>query len=60
MEVTRQDRLSKKGLAPIQLTFCWDGKRLRRGSGENCLPKPRNGKSEEVKPVLTPMFYYTQ
>jgi hypothetical protein len=54
MEVTRQlrlDLLSKKGLAPIQLTFCWDGQRLRRGSGEKCDPKHWNPKREEVKPV---------
>ena len=54
MEVTRQlrqDLLSKKGLAPIQLTFCWDGVRLRRGSGEKCNPKHWNPKREEVKPV---------
>ncbi|MBO2007591.1 phage integrase SAM-like domain-containing protein [Hymenobacter negativus] len=54
MEVTRQlrlDLLSKKGLAPIQLTFCWEGQRLRRGSGEKCEPKHWNPKREEVKPV---------
>lgn len=42
MEITRQlrrERVDKKGLAPIQLTFCWDGQRLRLPSGQNCLPK---------------------
>jgi len=36
MEVTRQlrrERVDKKGLAPIQLTCCWDGQRLRLPSG---------------------------
>ncbi|MBF9239505.1 phage integrase SAM-like domain-containing protein [Hymenobacter sp. BT683] len=54
MEVTRQlrlDALTKKGLAPIQLTFCWDRLRLRLGSGETCDPKHWNPKREEVKPV---------
>jgi len=39
MEVTRQlrrERVDKKGLAPIQLTFCWDGQRLRLPSGHKC------------------------
>ncbi|MDO7852298.1 phage integrase SAM-like domain-containing protein [Hymenobacter convexus] len=54
MEITRQlrlDALTKKGLAPIQLTFCWDGLRLRRGSGEKCDPRHWNAKREEVKPA---------
>ena len=54
METTRQlrlDLLTKKGLAPIQLTFCWDGQRLRRGTGEKCDPKHWNAKREEVKPA---------
>lgn len=54
MEITRQlrlDLLTKKGLAPIQLTFCWDGLRLRRGTGEKCDPKHWNAKREEVKPA---------
>lgn len=52
MEVTRQlrlDLLTKKGFAPIQLTFCWDGQRLRKGSGEKCEPRHWNSKREEVK-----------
>ena len=54
MEITRQlrlDLLTKKGLAPIQLTFCWEGQRLRKGSGEKCDPKHWNAKREEVKPA---------
>ena len=54
MEVTRQlrlDHLTKKGLAPIQLTFCWEGLRLRKGSGEKCEPRHWNPKREEVKPA---------
>ncbi|MDB5270110.1 MAG: hypothetical protein JWP58_3150 [Hymenobacter sp.] len=54
MEVTRQlrlDALTKKGLAPIQLTFCWERQRLRLGSGETCDPKHWNPKREEVKPA---------
>ena len=52
MEVTRQlrlDLLTKKGFAPIQLTFCWNGNRLRKGSGEKCEPRHWNPKREEVK-----------
>jgi hypothetical protein len=36
MEVTRQlltERASKKGLARIQLTFCWANQRLRLSNG---------------------------
>ena len=36
MEVTRQlltERAGKKGLCRIQLTFCWDGQRLRLSAG---------------------------
>jgi hypothetical protein len=54
MEVTRQLRtaaLNKKGLAPIQLTFCWDGYRLRKGTKEACDPRHWNAKREEVKPL---------
>jgi len=54
MEVTRQlrlDALTKKGLAPIQLTFCWERQRLRLGSGEKSDPKHWNHKREEVKPA---------
>ena len=54
MEITRQlrlDLLTKKGFAPIQLTFCWDGQRLRKGSGEKCEPRHWNRKREEVKPL---------
>jgi hypothetical protein len=42
MEVTRQlltERLSKQGLARIQLTFCWQGFRLRLGSGQRVDPR---------------------
>ena len=54
MEITRQLRLNlltNKGFAPIQLTFCWNGQRLRRGTGEKCDPKHWNAKREEVKPA---------
>ncbi len=54
MEITRQlrhDLLTRKGLAPIQLTFCWNGLRLRKGSGEKCEPRHWNPKREEVKAV---------
>jgi len=46
MEVTRQlrrERVDKKGLAPIQLTFCWDGQRLRLPSGRE-VPAQRPGR----------------
>ncbi len=36
MAVTRQlrrGRVDKKGLAPIQFIFCWNGQRLRLPSG---------------------------
>ncbi|MVN77711.1 hypothetical protein GO988_15365 [Hymenobacter sp. HMF4947] len=52
MEVTRQlltERVSKKGLARIQLTFCWDNLRLRLASGQKCLPKDWDDKRERVK-----------
>jgi len=52
MEVTRQlrlDQLTKSGLAQIQITCCWDGERLRFGSGQKCLPTDWNTKREEVK-----------
>jgi hypothetical protein len=38
MEVTRRlltERAGKTGLCRIQLTFCWDGQRLRL----KCLPR---------------------
>lgn len=50
MKVTRQfltERVSKKGLACIQLTFCWDGQRL--GSGQKCHPKDLDAKRELLK-----------
>jgi integrase len=52
MEVTRQlrlDALNKLGLAPIQLTLCWAGHRLRMGTKQRCLPKNWNDKQERVK-----------
>jgi integrase len=52
MEVTRQlrrERVDKKGLAPIQLTFCWDGQRLRLPSGQKCLPKDWDEKRGRTK-----------
>lgn len=53
MEVTRQllaERASKKGLARIQLTFCWDGHRLRLSSGQKVLPADWDAKRERAKP----------
>jgi len=41
MEITRQlrkDKLNKKGFAPIQVTICWEGHRIRVGSGERVRP----------------------
>ncbi|MGI4865839.1 MAG: phage integrase SAM-like domain-containing protein [Janthinobacterium lividum] len=52
MEVTRQlrlDALNKHGLAPIQLTLCWAGHRLRLGSGQRCLPKHWDERRQHVK-----------
>jgi integrase len=52
MEVTRQlrtDRLNKLGLAPIMLTVCWAGHRLRLGSGQRCLPKHWDDKRQHIK-----------
>lgn len=52
MEVTRQlltERAGKKGLARIQLTFCWSGQRLRLSSGQKCLPKDWDDKRERMK-----------
>jgi hypothetical protein len=47
MEVTRQlrtERTTKKGLVPVQTTFCWDRSRLRISSGEKCEPRHWNPK----------------
>ena len=52
MEVTRElrkEKLTKKGLAPIQLTFYWEGKRLRLASGEKCQPEHWNPKTSLVR-----------
>ncbi|QNE39511.1 hypothetical protein F1C16_08065 [Hymenobacter sp. NBH84] len=52
MEVTRElqkDKLNKKGLAPIQLTFYWEGKRLRLASGERYQPEHWNPKTSLVR-----------
>ncbi|MBJ6109476.1 phage integrase SAM-like domain-containing protein [Hymenobacter sp. BT523] len=52
MEVTRQlltERASKKGLARIQLTFCWAGQRLRLSSGQRVDPKDWDAKRERAK-----------
>jgi len=52
MEVTRQlltERVGKKGLARIQLTFCWAGQRLRLSSGQKVQPKDWDGKHERTK-----------
>lgn len=52
MEVTcqlRLNQLTKSGQAQIQLTYCWDGQRLRVGSGQKCLPKYWDSKRERVK-----------
>lgn len=42
MEITRQlrlDKLTKKGYAPVHLTVCWAGHRLRVSTGEQVQPK---------------------
>ncbi|RPD44647.1 hypothetical protein DNI29_21195 [Hymenobacter sediminis] len=52
MEVTCQLRataINKKGLAPIQITFCWDANRIRLGSKVSCRPADWNEKLEKVK-----------
>jgi integrase len=52
MEVTCQLRLgqlTKSGQAQIQITYCWDGQRLRVGAGEKCLPKHWDNKRQRVK-----------
>ncbi|WP_400194090.1 hypothetical protein [Hymenobacter sp. B81] len=52
MEVScqlRKDQVSKKGTALIQLTFCWEGRRLRISSGEKCRPKDWNDARQRVK-----------
>lgn len=70
MEVTRQllaERAGKKGLARIQLTFCWAGQRLRLSSGQKVQPKDWNerGQKAKAKPmtyladVNTVLDYYT-
>jgi integrase len=46
MEITRQlrlDKLNKKGYAPIQVTICWDGQRLRVASGQRTKPEYWDG-----------------
>ncbi|WP_201979273.1 tyrosine-type recombinase/integrase [Hymenobacter rubidus] len=52
MEVTRQlltERASKKGLARIQLTFCWAGQRLRLSSGQKVAPKDWDARQHRAK-----------
>ncbi|WP_210516458.1 hypothetical protein [Hymenobacter terricola] len=52
MEVTRQllaERAGKKGLARIQLTFCWDGQRLRLSSGQKVQPQDWNERGQKAK-----------
>ncbi|GAB3726200.1 hypothetical protein GCM10027594_07870 [Hymenobacter agri] len=52
MEVTRQllaERAGKKGLARIQLTFCWAGQRLRLSSGQKVQPKDWDAKRGRTK-----------
>lgn len=52
MEVTRQlltERAGKKGLARIQLTFCWAGQRLRLSSGQKVHPKDWDERHERTK-----------
>jgi integrase len=42
VEITRQlrlEKLNKKGYAPIQITICWAGKRLRESTGERTKPE---------------------
>ncbi|MGY2132291.1 tyrosine-type recombinase/integrase [Hymenobacter sp. HD11105] len=42
MEITyqlRKDLLNKKGYAPIQMTVCWAGKRIRVATGERTKPE---------------------
>jgi integrase len=52
MEVTRQlltERAGKKGLARIQLTFCWAGQRLRLSSGQKVAPKDWDARQHRAK-----------
>lgn len=52
MEATRQlrlDQVGKTGLAQIHLTFCWNGQRLRLGSGQRCAPKDWDAKRQRAK-----------
>ncbi|MDO7853194.1 tyrosine-type recombinase/integrase [Hymenobacter convexus] len=52
MEVTRQllaERASKKGLARIQLTFCWAGQRLRLSSGQKVAPRDWDARQHRAK-----------
>ncbi|MBO0360641.1 tyrosine-type recombinase/integrase [Hymenobacter sp. BT186] len=54
MDITRQLRrsaLNKRGLAPIQMTICWAGHRLRIGSGEVVRPEHWDEENHKVKAV---------
>ncbi|GAB2954530.1 hypothetical protein GCM10027048_19960 [Hymenobacter coalescens] len=61
MEITRQlrkDKLTKKGFAPIQITICWAGHRVRVFSGEKCRPEHWDADDSRVKAIKG--SYYAQ
>lgn len=61
MDITRQlrrDKLTKKGYAPIHVTICWDGHRLRLSSGERVRPEHWDEENHKVKSVKG--SYYNQ
>jgi integrase len=61
MDVTRQlrtDKLNKKGYAPIQVTICWDGHRVRKFTGQRCRPEHWDADGQRVRAVKG--SYYAQ
>ncbi|QNE38582.1 hypothetical protein F1C16_02955 [Hymenobacter sp. NBH84] len=54
MEITRQlrkDKINKKGFAPIQVTVCWEGNRLRVATGERVRPEHWDEEAKRVRAV---------
>lgn len=54
MDISRQlrkDKLNKKGFAPIQITICWSGNRVRVSTGERCRPEHWDEEDSKVKPI---------
>ena len=52
MKITRQlrkDLLNQTGFAPIQVTICWQGHRLRISSGQLCRPEFWNEEESKVQ-----------